>query len=368
MKRWVMLLLALPLLLRAEEEKLQNQLADSGSYQSRGETMRRKSSSPCREINPSAWGCPGNEGIFLKADFLYWRASEDDLMYAQVSEDSVNTSGYASNANFRTSRGVLVNMKTNWEPAFRVGTGWNTNYDSWDVGIVYTWYKNRSREQVSSTVTGPVGGIPASWTVVAASDTVAGTSAKAVWKLRLDEGSLELGRAFYTSKSFSTRPFLGVKIDRLYRKTKFQYEGTTSGAIQKYINLNRFLGYGPQMGIGMDFHLPYGLSVMGKMGSTLFFGEGKQKMQTLEDNFIVGNARARPYWKMIPQLQVSTGMSWGMCTCNETCYYEFSVAWEGLCFWGVPRNMPPNPGAFMFIAKEQTLFLNGLTLNAKVDF
>ncbi len=369
MKRWTVLLLSLPLLLKAEEVKIEKEFADSSySYEKKGEDIRRGSNSPCREINPSAWGCPGNEGVSIRTEFLYWRASEDDLTYAFVSESPVNpTGGFTSNANIRNSRGKLVQMKTNWEPAFRVGAGWNTNYDGWDVQTIYTWYKNSSRDEVASTVSGATGGVTASWTVQSFSEGPAGTSARAFWKFRMDEGSLELGRAFYTSRSFSMRPFLGAKIDRLDRKTRFEYLGSISQSIEKYININRFMGYGPQLGTGINFHLPFGLSVVGKMSSSLLFGRAKQGMQTIEDNFLVADSKTRPTWKMIPEAQLSTGLNWGMCFSGTT-YLELGASWEGTCFWSVPRNMPQTPGAIIYVNREQTLFLNGLTLSAKIDF
>ena len=380
MKSLLSILFSLPLLLWAgegntknkEELKTSSNLSYSRDNKDQKPQGFRGSQSPCRDINPSAWGCPGNDGFFLSADFLYWRTGgEVDLYFAQDTEVPASPIGGITTANYRLAFGEVYSVRSTWDYGFRVGTGWNTPYDSWDVGINYTWYRNKSTSNISSpSFVNAGGGIATGgWlTNYTGSLNTRYSSASGERNLKFDEGVLELGRDFYTSKFFSMRPFLGAKINRLDRRTTFGYYGGQPNITNYFIAVNRFTGYGPALGMNMDFHLDYGLNVFGKLSGAMLFGSPSVKVKTIETNFITGNSRLSSRWRNIPELQAAVGMNWGMCFNNDTMYFELGAMWEATQFFSMDKNAFPILGSSFSLLGTQDISLTGLTLNMKFDF
>ena len=80
-------------------------------------------------------------GLFVMADFLYWKAENNGWAYAYEQE---TTDPIGLNV------GNVMRIDPDWDPAFRVGLGWNTNHDFWDVFLNYTWYRNKASESRTS--------------------------------------------------------------------------------------------------------------------------------------------------------------------------------------------------------------------------
>jgi len=161
-------------------------------------------------INPSARGCPenmmGSAGVFVTADFLWWKAQENDLI--------VGFNQTVNNPAPDAAIGSVIRHNPKWKPGFRVGLGFNPSYDGWDVYFNWTWYRNSNTRNYSVTAAGPAvagtvnQGIVSFW--LNPNDNGIPT-ASSRWRILLNMIDLELGRDYYVSCGLSLRPYAGCE-------------------------------------------------------------------------------------------------------------------------------------------------------------
>ena len=145
-----------------------------------------------RQITPNAGPTVHNGAdIFISANFIYWKAYQENLAYASRIDTGRKSIG------------------TDWGPGFKVGIGLDTSHDGWDLYAEYTW--NRFSQSTSttsprdntgdSTITNPNAPL-----VIAP----AGDTASAQWKLGFNKIDLMLGRNFFLSQYLTMRPSAGL--------------------------------------------------------------------------------------------------------------------------------------------------------------
>ena len=80
-------------------------------------------------------------GGALEFDFLYWRAENPGFTFAYE-----QTSPTLSGAEFDIANiGSVLRLDAKWDPGFRLGAGWNSDFDRWDVFADWTWFKDCSK-------------------------------------------------------------------------------------------------------------------------------------------------------------------------------------------------------------------------------
>jgi hypothetical protein len=117
---------------------------------------------------------------YVSADLLYWSSHNDDFRCGTEELPSI-TEGLVT-----TAPDEDIYVSPDWDFGFRVGLGWNTNYDFWDIFLNYTWFKNTGDlQKTSSTGFFDLGG----------ANVYGNVSAK--YRLLLNMGDLEVGRTTY---------------------------------------------------------------------------------------------------------------------------------------------------------------------------
>ena len=202
---------------------------------------------------------PESRNFDVFASLLVWTAREAGAdCWAEV----ITTEGFASS-------NVLRPVHFGWDPGFRVGIGYGRERSGWDTQAYYTWFYTRGTDSVSSAP----GTVHSTFTGNFYVDNAhgAGISGPAYQEARIDWGirfnmfDWELGRNFCISKSFSLRPFLGVKggwIDQsIHTKwlnpdlSPIQFLGSPYYPIGIENLNNDFYGLGPQAGINSKWVL-----------------------------------------------------------------------------------------------------------------
>ena len=358
MKKYLLILFSLPLFVFAERGN-----EDNKKY------PRSESNSPCRNINPSARTCPSNEGFSLSLDFLYWRAQEEGFSYAN---DIIANQG--SNIIYNTqAQATSIPFHSDWDFGFRVGMGWNTTMDDWDLVAFYTWFRNDSSQTRTTAQDLQFGGgleIPWFFGGTATENAV---KAKQSWKCHFDNVDLELGRSFYTSQSFSLRPFLGAKLQRVLRIFSLTAEGYSTDTIPErtFVAINSYRGFGPRAGVSMDFHLGRCWTFNGGFSPSLLYGRINAREQSrvprsaadTRDNSLIN---VPPYWGVVPETEMSIGFTWARCFDNDMSF-SLGAAWEVSYLWGLKRFLDPALG-FATQAQGGNISFTGLTIRAKADF
>lgn len=187
-----------------------------------------------------------DSGLTFSADFLYWFPSEEvSNIWASVISVGFDTSSWgAPGFNFK------------WDYGFRVGTGYDFEYDQWDTALYWTWFRtetNRSIPFAADTVISP------EFDAAFLTGNIA-LSLNGNWRLLLNMFDWELGRGYWVSKSLSLRPFLGVKGGWIRQSIHAHYNNLiihsvlTHNSGREHLK-NNFWGVGPTGGINTKWNI-----------------------------------------------------------------------------------------------------------------
>ncbi|MCB1066607.1 MAG: autotransporter outer membrane beta-barrel domain-containing protein [Simkania sp.] len=194
----------------ASAQQYSNTQTNSTSSQSSSQEMSEQETyqrGTYREITPNAGPRVAHGAdVFITADFIWWKATQDGLTYAITGVLGNNSGQLVNVPPGITSKGSVKDPDFGWEPGFKVGLGLNLSHDGWDIFAQYTWYQS---DQSSSTNSpGITNLIPAAVpTLIALGE----LHRKADWNLHFNVIDLELGRNFFVSQFLTLRPHAGFK-------------------------------------------------------------------------------------------------------------------------------------------------------------
>src|SRR5579872_3611586 len=274
-------------------DKSLEKLADSVCPQPDGGSGQKGGCCPKevnRNVTPSARGCPGNCGLYLTAEFLYWQGTETDLWIAF--QDTL----FTSTAN---RAGRYQRFGFDWEPGFRVGLGWNVPYDGWDLCAKYTWYLNNSSSTFTSPISLPVGintvfGFTNS--VITGTGPVLYSRVKGNWRMNYDIFDLELGRAFFVSRGLSLRPYAGARGGWINRQTDVNYSDglvvlsgggftpNTPAIGTTYSGKVNFWGIGPRIGFEGDWGFFSHFFLFNDISASILYARSHSSMTASESS------------------------------------------------------------------------------------
>lgn len=355
----------------AEEEEPVNVGVSQTRRWQPAQTKAPKQAAPNITILNSARGCEIDEGFFVTADFLWWKANDDSINWTLVVTDTLlNTS-----SNFASTHYV----DPNWKPAFRVGMGWNTAHDDWDLYLNWTWYNNTTRESITAETSSAAGmgqiGIAALWlpTVQAGN-----RAANYRWRLRHNMFDIELGRKFFVSRKLALRPFGGVRGGWINRSLTINYlnpEASLSPPVTtpgSYKDENNYWGIGPRFGSNSEWGLGSGFQIYADLAAALLYGQifkfraraEEQVSGSLTEvaDFTQNNDR----WRVIPNLQLFLGLGWGKCFADQDLFLAIKAGWEVNQYWDLSNFLNPTRAENFRSEKFSSITLQGLT--TKVDF
>jgi hypothetical protein len=296
-------------------------------------------------------------GLFLAADFLYWRAENHGFSYAyQFTSANPNV-------------GTVTRINPQWDPAFRVGLGWNTPYDFWDIFLNYTWVRNRIHQSKSNAL-----GFVSLWPVSTESTgTFSAVSAKSRFMLNI--GDLEIGRLVYLTKSLAIRPHLGARGGTIHQKFNSDFTVPLTGSIQEqtFSGKQNYWGVGPRVGANGEWHLSQGFSLLARAAGALLYGKNDvmalTQTRTSED-FNTERQYGDDFYQLVPNMQLLFGFQWQTCFWCEKMFFKMSASWE-TNYWWDQFNLPVGLAGFSApqpTVGQQALTMEGLTVNFEWDF
>lgn len=319
-----------------------------------------------------ARSCKCAMGGAVELDFLYWRAENPGFTVGYEQTNPLCSSSSVQNV------GDILRLDAKWDPGFRVGTGWNTDWDRWDVFADWTWFKDRSSDSWSyDTATVKLGFYP-QWPVEVGTTPYVYKHVEGSWRLLHNVFDLELGRAYYITKALSLRPHWGLRGGWLNQKFKSCFSSPVSAGSYEYDfhGKNNYWGIGPRVGIHGQWHInDSSWSVLGKASTALLLGETKvhfqtESMATSSSPVVTERSYCDHFSHLVPNLQIFLGLDWGSCLDCEKYYLGINAGWETTIYWNqfnVPSSIyeyyAPLPGA-----NGQALTMEGLTVNVHFDF
>jgi hypothetical protein len=291
------------------------------------------------------------------------------------------------------------NPDFSWDFGFKLGIGYNTTHDGWDIGAVWTHFRNSSHTKLAADLNDNNTLLPL-WSAFAPSTGGGGvlwaTSIDSNWKLNLDFVDIDLGRQFWTSKYLTMRPHIGLRLAWI----KQEYEITASGgswassgtpfltqAFNDIVDIDqKFHGVGLRGGVDTVWTFGRGWGLYGDFSVGIVYGRfnvdhdeearaarppyDKEKILESEDNFRASRGTT----------DVSIGIQWS--TLFSNCRYGFTamLGWEHHMFfdqnqmWRVMRigdiaALQPNiSGENVYHQRRGDLSTQGWTLTFVFEF
>lgn len=139
--------------------------------------------------------------LSLSADFIYWTARLDSLIYGRTRRGDLSN-------RVEATKGRSLSVDWSWDPGFKASLGWSFCHGCWDMILQYTWlYTNVDSQIRSDSFLPAFDFIPLS----VSQNQVVFPRAQAQFDLHYQVGDLELGRNYYVSRTLKLRPFIGIK-------------------------------------------------------------------------------------------------------------------------------------------------------------
>lgn len=322
-------------------------------------------------VNPS--GRPqvrDGANLFFLADLLVWQAHENGLEYAVKTDASEPV---ASALNHSSTQ----NMHFDWNCGFRVGLGWNTPHDGWDLLVNWTWFQTKGSR--NTNVDSDSNLVPVNTYQPAGATTLGFGSSQARWRLHLNMIDLELGREFFVSKWMTLRPFISIRSAWVNQKASTLFTGSRPTVDQRGSLMkgdNDFWGIGPRVGLNTQWGLGYGFSLVGNGGVSLLYGffdidsHQRQLFASGASTQVVDNGDSVRVGRAISELAL--GLRYDVMFANDHCHFGIQAGWEQLMFFGQNQfrhfygTSIDNAGASF--GNQGDLTVQGWTLAGRLDF
>lgn len=309
--------------------------------------------------------------VFLTGDLLYWRANVNQVPYALKAPIHDQASFYPVGGKFKYP-------EFEWNFGFRVGAGWNTCRDDWDLFAEWTRIHLSAHGHDKSSGTQFLFPTYADSIMAAA----AANTAEEHWHLHLNMIDLELGRECYLGKAFTLRPHIGVRTAWIDQHFNFEYDGQTLIQNSSFNDVeyhNDFWGMGLRGGLDSQWELGWGISIFGDFALSLLYGnfsvsrENDLSALILGSQFVFDKTNHDSYHLARAIADMSMGLRWDYMFLKDRYHIGLQAGWEEHIFWG--QNQLYNfMDAIALFNHGKTVFNNGdlttqgFTFSARLDF
>lgn len=321
--------------------------------------------------NPSTRGQCHGYGVFLTADALFWKASQDGLEYAVDIP-------VASSLPPAQQNGKLKDLNFKWGWGFRAGIGYNLPYDGWDLYLNWTRFHKTASSHVQSAPEGTLEPLwlPATYT---SGNNLFADTASARWRLHYDTLDLELGRSYFVSHALALRPFIGMRGAFIHQNVRYHFTPQNFSFFNPFTTKgrNNFNAFGLRAGVGLNWFFNSQWSLFGNASATLAQGvfDVALKMSAKRDNpaLDAGNLlrEKNSFHRVKTNLEAAIGLTWESYFSCSRYHLALSLAYE-VVQW-INQNQLREaffPQNFLgsFIPHNGDLGLHGGTFAARFDF
>jgi hypothetical protein len=321
----------------------------------------------------------------MEFEFLWWRSENHGFSVALDEKSYGNYDGSGDGKN----RGHIVRIPPDWKPGFRLGIGWNSDYDRWDLGADWTYYTNHAsvtkvRNDLTVGEPGYDGYYPM-WPV--ANTNFQNLFApyqvlEAGWHLWQNVFNLDLGRAYSITRHISFKPHWGASGAILKQKfhdlfsVPLNPRGTIETVSQsEFHGKNQWWGIGPRVGVEGSWHLGAGLSILANTSAALYYGQSKVRFHSKQIYAPSGSTSVNrkfndAFYQLVPNLQLFLGLGWGTCLNCDEVFLGIDAGWETNYWWN-QCNLPVAVTGYtapLPSVGNQPVTMEGLTLNIHIDY
>ncbi len=283
------------------------------------------------------------KGAFVTGSFIYWEALEQGFYLVLLSDDANNP-----------TRQQAVNIKHGFDPGFRVGLGYNFQYDDWTAYIEYTRF--HSKNNFSKTRPSWVSSQAYYWF----SSSALANEYRGNLKIELDILDLELSRWEYRGKKLLFSPFWGLKgglIDQSFTSSAV----FTSSTISNTLKSDSWL-IGPRIGVYTKWLLGRGFSLNGKAAGSLNYQKFHNMTASINNVKIDNDSVISPIFEML------LGFNWGSYFDKNNWHFDIFAGYELQVLWNQNMIMKNRILSLNSNIDSGKLTLHGLNITAKFDF
>ncbi len=307
--------------------------------------------------------------LFFIGELLCWNAHENGLPVAVVNRGS---SSNLSNSKAKT-------IHSDWDLGLRVGIGYNTPHDGWDLDLTWVRLHTEGSEHIHSHSNRYV--FPSR---VHPSDLIASSSAAkkghSHWKLHFNQLDLDLGREFFVSKWLTLRPHFGLRTDWIHQtwKSTFRnFSGTATPNKVKVSYRDHWWGIGLQGGLDTQWGLGCGWSLFANMAGGIIYGihdlDFKDKDSPAQLNTTTSGTFANldnGYRIAHPVMDGMLGVRYDHMFCNDRFHLGLEIGWEHHIYFS--QNQFPvftsDDSRGTLVSNQGDLTFQGWTVAARFDF
>ncbi len=318
--------------------------------------LEKKRLTPYHPITPSA-GPRVKKGLdlFLMGDLLYWTARLDALSYAQTGPLSLP-------AQF-PHRASDHSIDWDWDFGFRVGMGWSFCHGDWDMQLKYTWFYTQGSDSTIDTV-------HPSFDFFLFNSITASGGASALWDMRYQLGTWEIGRNFFVQRYLKLRPFIGAQGTWQKQETTLRYLNLTSNEgnfISARSRFNqRIWGLGPRLGMNSSWQFTRWAGLYGDFalsGLWLHYDTTRSNRLTVTDTQTFFLPLKKTLRLTKPTIELGLGLRLESYLSCRRLHLLFQVGWE--------THIWPNQTLYINLGESLQRFdllLHGGTARLRFDF
>lgn len=273
-------------------------------------------------------------GPFFTGNYLYWIANEEGFEY---SVSGITASGTST----AVAQGKSREPEFDWDSGVRLGIGYTTPTNFWDIGLYWTHFDTEARGKFSvESVTVfnkvfPILDIPGN--SFSGQGVGANSLLSAASKLKLEYETLDflIGREFKVNPYFAVKPSAGLRGAWIDQHLRVYYAASTllTGDPLHRIKLtSEFHGIGIRGALDAIWQCHRYVSIIGKAGMTLFHGwfDMRQTYTNVAANITYGNIH-EDFQRVVSEFDTALGLriQLGPCgwlkRCELTGAYEFHL-------------------------------------------
>ncbi len=320
------------------------------------------------------------------ASFIYWHVSQEAMTTASIisfNEPSINT----------TQARALPSFE--YQPGFKIGLGFDTNYDDWTSWIEYTWLHQSTSHTNTASTDNPFRSSPwfISWiqTLSIPSQPYITslllnsiTEIHSEWKMHLDQLDAAFSRPFYQGSQITISPYAGLRALWIRQNLNLTFPNRPNIMLppEPLISLSKNQSHswaiGPMLGTLGHSMLGMGFRFEGKAGASLLYTQytkiknHQEVLYPIDNTGDIGSASNTSCTHnentLRPTAELGLGLGWGSYLDNQNYYFDFSARYDFNILWN--QNMMIN-----FVnsingieGTSGNLYLHGLTLSSRFDF
>jgi hypothetical protein len=288
--------------------------------------------------------------LAVRAEGLYWKATEDNLSFAQI--ESVSGTFSFTPPLTEAAKGFFKKEELDfkWKPGFRLTVDYALPCNCWDTDFNWTHFIDHASGSASApdlVISSPTPLNPTATgtillpTFLPVNPFSAYSNIHSRWNLQFNNYEWDIGRNICFCDCIGFRPYIGLKWERFKQKLNIEYVVNADpahptddfGSVDQRI-LSYFSGFGIQGGFDVNWFMGCGFSLFSNVSGGVAYGRAKVN-ETLTENIIVpdeGTINNVIKYKdsthiARPNIDFTFGLRWEYLL--QDCYLvDFQAAWE----------------------------------------